>query len=314
MSNRLSVTAFPKSASLGVVLAAALAAGCLKSEKPTPPAAAPAKAEAPKGVFGTGTLEAKNRVAISPHSTGEIIALHADQGDEIHKGQLLVELFSEDIAQQMKIAEAELAVTEETVKRLSADVVAARATLDLAEANHRRSEALFKEESIPQSEYDTALEARDVAKAAWDRVTVSKHEAELTVVRQKAQIEYWKTKLAETKIRAPFDGLVVRRNRELGAVVNPGVSIMDIVERETIWASVWVDETRLAEIHPGQDAHVEMRSMPGRTFTGKVRRLARETDRETREHLVDIGLDELPENWSLGQRLEARIAVPEKGK
>ena len=104
----------------------------------------------------------------------------------------------------------------------------------------------------------------------------------------------------------------MRRNRELGAVVNPGVSIMDIVERDTIWASVWVDETRLAEIRPGQAAQVVMRSMPGRAFAGKVKRLARETDRETREHLVDIGLDELPENWSLGQRLEARIAVPEK--
>lgn len=301
-----------KFVNIGVVAVVLSVVGCSRAEIPPAAAAKGVAAEAPKGVFGTGTLEAKNRVAVSPHFTAEIVALHADQGDEIRKGQLLVELFSDDIVQQLKIAEAELAVTEETVKRLAADVASAKATLDLAEANYRRCETLVRKEFKSQSEYDRALEARDVAKAAFDRETISRHEAELTVVRQKAQIEYWKTKLGETKIRAPFDGLVVRRNRELGAVVNPGVSILDVVERDTVWASVWVDETRLAEIRPGQSAQVVMRSMPGRAFAGKVVRLSRETDRETREHLVDIRLDELPENWSLGQRLEVRIAVPEK--
>ncbi len=57
-------------------------------------------------VFGTGTLEAKNRVAISPRSTGQVVKLYADQGDEIKKDATLVELFSDDVAQQLNIAES----------------------------------------------------------------------------------------------------------------------------------------------------------------------------------------------------------------
>ena len=261
------------------------------------------------GVFGTGTLEAKNRVSISPRSTGQIVKLYADQGDEIKKGEVLVELFSDDIVQQLKIAQAELAVAQETVKRIETEIVSAKATLDLAESSHSRAEALFRKDFKPKAEYEKALEARDVARAAYNQVAARKHEAELTVVRQNAQIEYWKVKLSETKLVAPFDGYVVRRNRELGAVVNPGVSIMDVVDRSEIWASVWVDEARFADISPGQRAEIELRALKGRKFGGVVRRLARETDRETREHLVDIALECLPETWSLGERLEAMIAV-----
>ena len=261
------------------------------------------------GVFGTGTLEAKNRVSISPRSTGQIVKLYADQGDEIKKGEVLVELFSDDIVQQLKIAQAELAVAQETVKRIETEIVSAKATLDLAESSHSRAEALFRKDFKPKAEYEKALEARDVARAAYNQVAARKREAELTVVRQNAQIEYWKVKLSETKLVAPFDGYVVRRNRELGAVVNPGVSIMDVVDRSEIWASVWVDEARFADISPGQRAEIELRALKGRKFGGVVRRLARETDRETREHLVDIALECLPETWSLGERLEAMIAV-----
>ena len=261
------------------------------------------------GVFGTGTLEAKNRVSISPRSTGQVVKLYADQGDEIKKDATLVELFSDDVAQQLKIAEAELAVARETVKRIGAELASAKATLDLATSSHDRAEALFRKDFKSKADYEKTLEARDVASAAYEQVAVRKHEAELTVVRQEAQIEYWKTKLSETKLLAPFDGYVVRRNRELGAVVNPGVSIMDVVDRSEIWASVWVDEARFADIRPGQHAKVELRALKGRKIDGVVRRLARETDRETREHLVDIALESLPETWSLGERLEAMIAV-----
>ena len=276
---------------------------------------APSRERFSDGVFGTGTLEAKNRVSISPHGTGQVVKLYADQGDEIKKGELLAELFSDDIVQQLKIAEAELEVARETVRRTDAELVSAKATLDLAESSHTRAEALFRNAVETESEYEKALSARDVARAACDQAAIRKREAELAVVRQEAQIEYWKTKLSETKLLAPFDGFVVRRNREVGAVVNPGVSIMDVADRSEIWASVWVDETRFADIHPGQRATIELRALKGMKFGGVVRRLARETDRETREHLVDIALERLPETWSLGERLEAMIAVgPEEDR
>ena len=134
-------------------------------------------------------------------------------------------------------------------------------------------------------------------------------EAEAVLVKHRAQIAYYKTKLSETRLVAPFDALVVRSNREQGAVVNPGVSIMDIVDSSTIWASVWVDETQIAHLQKNLAADVFFRTLPKQRFQGKVCRLWRETDRETREYQVDIALEKLPPNWTLGQRLEVFIKI-----
>ena len=84
---------------------------------------------------------------------------------------------------------------------------------------------------------------------------------------------------------------------------------MDIVDTSNIWASVWVDETQIARLQNGLEADVFFRAMPGRRFQGKICRLWRETDRETREYKVDVALTELPPNWTLGQRLEVFVKV-----
>ena len=151
-----------------------------------------------------------------------------------------------------------------------------------------------------------------MAAAALEQANKKKAEMEVGLTRHRAQIDYYSSKLAETRLLAPFDGLVVRRNREQGAIVNPGVSIMDMIDTSEIWASVWVDEAAISLLVPGQKAQVVFRSLPAVRFPGKVRRTSRETDRETREYRVDVALDRLPEHWAVGQRLEVHIEVGAK--
>ena len=166
---------------------------------------------------------------------------------------------------------------------------------------------LSKAES--RSTYDKNRQNMLVAKAELDQAQKRRIEAESTLVKHQAQIAYYKTKLSETCLTSPFDALIVRRNREQGAIVNPGVSIMDIVDTSTIWASVWVDETQIAHLQKNLAVDVIFRSLPQQRFGGKICRLWRETDRETREYKVDVALDKLPPNWTLGQRLEVFIKV-----
>lgn len=258
-------------------------------------------------VFGTGTLEAKTRVAISPYETGLVRTLHADQGDSVKAGDLLVEMNAEDIMQQLSVAEADLSMAQAALQRISAEIAAARATLDYAEVTFERMEKLLQTNSVSQTDVDKSRQAYQVALAQFEQAEKKKLEIEAEEVRHLAQIEYHKSKLAETRLRSPFDALVIRRNREQGSMVNPGVSIMDIVDTSQIWASVWVDESALACIQPGMTTDVVFRAQPQQKFSGKVCRTSRETDRETREYRVDVALDTLPENWVLGQRLEVFI-------
>ena len=260
-------------------------------------------------VFGTGTLEGKTRLAISPRETGAICKLYADQGDVVKAGTLLVEMDSEDIAQQLKVAEAELTVAQAALQRIDAEIRSAKANLEYANTMFQRSEKLLSSNAESRSTYDKNRQNMLVAQAELEQAEKRRIEAESTLAKHQAQIAYYKTKLSETRLTAPFDALIVRRNREQGAIVNPGVSIMDIVDTSTIWASVWVDETQIAHLQNGLAVDVVFRTLPQQRFAGKICRLWRETDRETREYKVDIALDKLPPNWTLGQRLEVFIKI-----
>lgn len=260
-------------------------------------------------VFGTGTLEAKTKVAISPYETGQIQHLYADQGDNIAAGALLVEMNAEDILQQMSVAEADLAISRAALQRCDAEIEAAKATMEYTRVTFERMEKLLQTNSVSQTDFDKSRQAYQVATANLNQTEKRRLEVEAELVRHEAQIKYYKSKLAETQLKAPFDALVIRRNREQGSIVNPGVSIMDIVDTSQIWASVWVDETAIANIHPGMKADIVFRALPQQKFTGTVCRTSRETDRETREYRVDIAPDTLPENWVLGQRLEVFLHV-----
>ena len=265
-----------------------------------------------KTVFGTGTLEAKTRVAVSPQNTGLLVKLYADQGDTVKAGQLLAVMSSEDITQQLKVAEAEMAVTRAGLDRIDSEIASVKASLEYARAAFQRSERLLKNQADSQSNFDKNREAFLVATAALEQANKKKLEMALSLTRHRAQIDYYRSKLAETRLHAPFAGLVVRRNREQGSIVNPGVSIMDMIDTSEIWASVWVDEAAIPILNPGQNAQVIFRALPDRRFPGKIRRTSRETDRETREYRVDIALDRLPENWAVGQRLEVYIEAGRK--
>jgi HlyD family secretion protein len=81
-----------------------------------------------------------------------------------------------------------------------------------------------------------------------------------------------------------------------------------------IWVSAWVDETEMARIHPDQPARVVFRSEAGKNYRGKVSRLGREADRETREFVVDVQVVTLPGNWAVGQRAEVYIEVERKSE
>ena len=95
-------------------------------------------------------------------------------------------------------------------------------------------------------------------------------------------------------------------------VVVPGSSILQLISTNELWVSAWVDETASSGLATGQAARVAFRSGPGKSHPGEVARLSRETDRETREFLVDVRVQELPPNWTLGQRAEVFIETGRK--
>jgi len=115
---------------------------------------------------------------------------------------------------------------------------------------------------------------------------------------------------ADTEIRSPLDGVVVLRELEAGATVNPGSGILKIADPRTVWVTVHLDERDLGSLSVGDLAEISLRSLPGRPVRGQVARIRRESDRVTEQLAVDVALLERPERLTLGEQAEARIRPP----
>ena len=259
-------------------------------------------------VLGTGTLEARTRTTVSTKVAGRIAALLVDQNDSVAANQPLVTIEDGELRQQVEMAKATLEATRAALARAQADISRAAAVLAQASLDQERSRLLAEKKVATAEEFDKSRERFGIALAEMDRAKAAKTEIEYQVTASEQTLKYHQERLADTRLLSPFgNGLVLARYREVGDVVVPGTSIMDLVCLDEMWVSAWVDESALATLAVGQPAQVVFRSEPERPYAGQVKRLAKQTDRETRELLVDVQVAELPKNWSVGQRAEVHV-------
>jgi RND family efflux transporter MFP subunit len=258
-------------------------------------------------VMGTGTLDARFRAVVSTRIPGRLSRVEVDQGERVTAGQVVALLDDVELRRQVEVEEAGLELVKASLQRLQAERSRAVAIQAKATADQRRNRELLARKAISEAENDRSLESVGVAAAELARADAVLEEGRRQVAAAQSKLEVQRERLADATLRAPFDGLIVRRDRDPGDVVVPGTSVLLIVSTVQMWCRAWVNETAQASLRVGQPARVSFRSEPGRSYDGKVVRLGREADRESRELLVDVEVTRLPVNWAVGQRAEVYI-------
>ncbi|MFH1113060.1 MAG: efflux RND transporter periplasmic adaptor subunit [Pseudomonadota bacterium] len=301
----------------GLIVAIALVAAAVVAYRfffmAVPVSAVPvAKGTVVQEVTGTGTLQARVRATISAKIQGRLVETLVDQNERVRRGQLMARLDDAELQQSVRVAHAGLSAGEATVERVQTDRARAKAVLEQTRKDHDRYLALKSSHSISESDLDKKREALAIAEADLTRTAAAIIEAERQVITAKEKLRFEHERLSDTRIVAPFDGLVVQRDGEPGDVIVPGSSIFQIISTDEMWVSAWVDESAMAQIQPGQPARVVFRSEPEKEHRGKVVRMGREVDTETREFSVDVRVDNLPANWAVGQRAETYIETSKK--
>ena len=162
----------------------------------------------------------------------------------------------------------------------------AQATLELASRNARRYKNLADKDLVSR------LEAEQYETAA--RVAAAEEAAA-------------RSRLADTLIAAPEDGLIIARNLEKGAIVVPGQAIFSLVDPKTVWVKANVDESFLRGVAVGNKALISLRSEPGKQFPGEVVRVGHESDRVTEELVVDIAFTPPLSEFHLGEQADVSI-------
>jgi HlyD family secretion protein len=258
-------------------------------------------------VFGTGTLEAKMHAVLGAQISGRISEIPVQQGERVKAVQVLARLDSDELQRQLEMAQASLEAAKAGIDRLEADRQRAQAVLEQARRDHERAQALRKSNVQSESETEKSAERMAVAQADFGRTVGAVAEAKAQALAAEKTLMYHQARLGYATVKAPFDGLVILRHRDPGDIVVPGSSICELVATDVLWISAWVDESQMDALKPGQPARVVFRSNPDKEFAGTVDRLGRQVDRETREFVVDVRVQELPANWAIGQRAEVYI-------
>lgn len=268
-----------------------------------------ARGEVTAEVLGTGTLEARVSAIVGPKVAGLITKIAVDQGDRVKAGDTVITLEDTDFRQQVAVAEADVAAAGASIERLRADRSRAEAVHSQAKLTHQRLLSAAASNATSAQEVDKAAEALAIAEAEASRAAAAIAEGAKRLVVAERSLDYQRARLHDTTIEAPFDALLVRRDRDPGDVVTAGSSVLQLVSLQEMWITAWVDETELARLAEGQPARVVFRSEPDAAYPGAVARVGREADRETREVVVDVRVETLPATWAVGQRAEVYIRV-----
>ncbi|HSR63169.1 MAG TPA: efflux RND transporter periplasmic adaptor subunit [Gammaproteobacteria bacterium] len=213
-----------------------------------------------------GTVKSCRRSMVAPAIGGEVSRLPVKEGDSVNTGQVLLELWNEDLKAKLKLAEAEKVAARSHVQE-ACDIAAG------AEREFKRVQRLVKDKLIPQELVDraeTEFAAKDAAcKEASARISVND-----------AQIAVTRAALDRTIIKAPFAGIVAEVNAELGEYVTPSppgiptLPAIDLIDTGCMYVSAPIDEVDAPPIDTGMPACVMLDAFPDRRCNGTVRRIA----------------------------------------
>lgn len=282
---------------LAVILAMILVAGAVIGPQDEKTGDAQALAAAPDagGIYGIGTVEARIQSAIGFEVEGTLVDLTADQGERVAKGQVLAHLADDE--QRAVVAQAE------------ATLIQARAKLERARAVLEQKKGVDQRRRTLERKGTVSIEAAEDARAAADVAAADVSVAIADIEASRALLDRERQRLAKFILTAPYDGVVVRRDRELGAAVGTGVPVFTVIDPATVWVRAYVDEARAGRLAPGQTARIVLRSRPGHDFAGRVVRIDIEADRVSEERIVHIAFDDIPQPFHLGEQAEVVVEV-----
>ncbi|MCW8858049.1 MAG: efflux RND transporter periplasmic adaptor subunit, partial [Kangiella sp.] len=213
-----------------------------------------------------GTLKACRRARLSPSIGGQIETLPVKEGDQVETGQLLLEIWNDDLEAQVKLAQHEYQASIALARE--ACIVA-----DVAKKEASRLHKLHKQNLASEESVDKAKGEANARVAACDAANTS-------VKVSTARINVASAALNRTRLTAPFTGKVAEVNGELGEYLTPspvGIATLpavDLIDYTCLYVSAPIDEVDAPQIKPEMPVHISLDAFSKQIFKGQVRRVA----------------------------------------
>lgn len=268
-------------------------------------AAAAAVPQGPQLIAGPGRVEPYSEdIKIGSELSGRLKTVNVEEGDAIHRGQVLAELENADYRAQVESAQASVVAKNAALRKVMngarrqerdeawSSVSEAKAVMENSQSEMRRRQELFSAGVVSREELERYTREADVAKAKYDAAVqqhalVDDHAREEDQSLAEADLQLAKGQLAEaearyekTFIRSPIDGSVLRKHHRSGESVSNSSTVPDPVltigDRKTLRVRVDVDETDVSKVRVGQRAYVTADAFGKQKFWGHVVRVGQQ--------------------------------------
>lgn len=255
-----------------------------------------------------GTVKACQRAKLAPQTGGQIARLPVKKGDHVAKGQVLLELWNDDIRAELNLAERDAAAARALRDQACVSAKVARRESD-------RLAGLVDRKLVSVEQAEKAAGVADSSDAACRAANEQTHVSQ-------ARIDAAHARLERTMLRAPFAGTVAEINGEVGEFVTPSpVGIptppaVDVVDNSCIYITAPIDEVDAPRVRQGMAARVTLDAFKDRSFRSHVRRIAPyvlEVEKQARTVEVEAEIDERDDAVLLpGYSADLEIIIAER--
>jgi len=290
-------------------------------------------------IIVSGNIEAHESVVSFKTVQSRIIELPFDEGAQVKAGTPLARVDDADYKQQAAIAQAnlnaqmkQLDVAEQNVEATRKTVVSDEADVALKKLEYTRAQTLLTKGAGTVDARDITETAYKQSAAAIERDKALEASADRSVALAIANIESARAalKMAEitlsyTSLKAPFDGVILVRQAELGEVVSPGAAIVTLADINHVWLRAYVNEPDIGKIRLGEKVTVTTDSYPGKEYPGRIsfiseaaeftpKSVETHAERVTLVYRIRIDIDNPSHELVPGLPADARIPVKAPGQ
>jgi len=265
----------------------------------------------------SGTLAAENEVMLKSKIPGKIAAIYAEEGQTVSKGQPLLKLEDVEFSTQLHMAKARLlqakegALYQKTATQVQ--IQNAQQNLNDAKIDYERAKVLFEKGAIPKQQIEDALLRYEVSKTALEQAKSGVHQDMIqkeNILAAEESVKAAQAQFDNTIISAPFDGIITRKNCNLGQVVSAGgeTALFQIADNSDVYFEGFAAETDIEKIIRGQKAKVEVYAL-SKTFNGEVKSVSQASDSDNRSLHIKIKITDSNSKLNSGLAAGGQIIV-----
>lgn len=268
-----------------------------------------------QAIYYSGTVEATQH-NLSFQVAGKVLRVLVDEGNAVKAGDLLAEIDSQELQARHDQAKANYDRSQARLDALSAQLkeiktgnrrqdveqahqafLSARAVMEEARKNMEKYRRLFRNGIVSEKEWDTVKLRYDVTLRDYERSAevydLAKEGSRVeTIDAAQAEVQGAKAQLASTEaawqqakihlsygqLKAPVAGIITSRNVETGEVVTPAQDVMTLADLSNVDLKIFVDETEIGKVKPGQAVEVRIDTFPDQAFKGTVSYISPEAE------------------------------------